>query len=149
MYGLTFPAWFKTLSFVLAIPRMSFRSVPTPSFPRPGGCKPTLAGLAAVVIVMSGCGSGGPKPATEDVQEILGTGFSFSAPSGWQVRRSGMTLAATSGAVDLVSVTTFPLVRRYEPKLWDKVVPALDRAAGQLAAQLHGRLASSATVVVA
>jgi hypothetical protein len=128
---------------------MSFRSLPTRSFPRPGGCKPTLAGLAAAVIVLSGCGSGGHKAATEDVQEILGTGFSFSAPSSWKVQRSGATLAAASGPVDLVSVTTFPLARRYEPKLWNKIVPALDRAAGQLAAQLHGRLTSRGTVVVA
>jgi hypothetical protein len=84
-----------------------------------------------------------------EVQEVIGTDYSFSAPSSWQVRRTGMTVAAASGPVDLVSVTTFPLARRYEPKLWDKAVPALDRAAAQLAAQLQGRLDGRATIVLA
>jgi hypothetical protein len=84
-----------------------------------------------------------------EVQEVIGTDYSFSAPSSWQVRRTGMTVAAASGPVDLVSVTTFPLARRYEPKLWDKAVPALDRAAAQLAAQLQGRLDGRATIVIA
>jgi hypothetical protein len=128
---------------------MSFRSLPTRSFPRTRRCKPPLAGLVAAVIVLAGCGSGGHKASSESVQEVLSTDFSFSAPSLWQVRRSGATVAATSGPVDLVSVTTFPLARRYEPRLWGKVVPALDRAAGQLAIQLHGRLDDSATIVVA
>ena len=101
------------------------------------------------MIVLAGCGSGGHKASFESVQEILGTDYSFSAPSSWKLRRSGMTLAAASGPVDLVSVTTFPLARRYKPQLWDKVVPALDRAAGQLAAQLQGHLDGRATIVVA
>ena len=101
------------------------------------------------MIVLAGCGSGGHKASSVNVQEVIGTSYSFSAPSSWRVRRTGMTLTAASGPVDLVSVTTFPLARRYEPKLWAKVVPALDRAAGQLAAQLQGRLDSRATIVVA
>ena len=128
---------------------MSFRSVPTRSFPCPRSHKPALAGLAAAVIVLAGCGSGGHKASSEHVQEVLGPSYSFSAPSSWKVRRSGMTLAVASGPVDLVSVTTFPLARRYKPHLWEKVVPALDRAAGQLAAQLQGRLDGRATIVVA
>ena len=83
------------------------------------------------------------------MQDVVGVGFRFSAPPSWRVRRSGRTVAASDGAVDLVAVTTFPLARRYEPRLWDKVVPALDRAAAQLAAQLRGRLEERATVVVA
>jgi hypothetical protein len=128
---------------------MSFRSLPTRSFPGPGGCKPALAGLAAAAILLAGCGSGGHQASIENVQEVLSADFSFSAPSSWEVRRSGRMVAATSGPVDLVSVTTFPLARRYEPRLWDKVVPALDRAAGQLATQLQGRVDGRATVVVA
>src|SRR5918911_2604640 len=149
MYGLTFPAWFKTLSFVLAMPQVSFRSLPTRSFPGPRRCKPALAGVAAAAIVLAGCGSGGSTGSAKDVQDVVGVGFRFSAPPSWQVRRSGRTVAASDGAVDLVAVTTFPLARRYEPRLWSKAVPALDRAAAQLAAQLRGRLEERATVVVA
>jgi hypothetical protein len=83
------------------------------------------------------------------MQDVVGVGYRFSAPPSWRVRRSGRTVAATSGAVDLVGVTTFPLARRYEPRLWNTVVPALDRAAAQLAAQLGGQLRERATVVVA
>jgi hypothetical protein len=101
------------------------------------------------MIVLAGCGSGGQKVSSRSVQEILGTDYSFSAPASWELRRSGTTLAATSGPVDLVSVTTFPLARRYEPRLWTKVVPALDRAASQLAAQLRGHVDGRATIVVA
>ena len=82
------------------------------------------------------------------MQDVVGVGYRFSAPTSWHVRRSGGTVAATSGDVDLVSVTTFPLARRYEPRLWAKVVPALDRAAAQLAAQLRGSLTKRETVVV-
>src|SRR5438270_891501 len=50
-----------TLSFVLAMLQVSFRSLPSASFPGLRGGKPALAGLAAAVIVLAGCGSGGHK----------------------------------------------------------------------------------------
>jgi hypothetical protein len=58
-------------------------------------------------------------------------------------------VTATSGSVDLVGVTTFTLARAYRPALWTKAVPALDRAAAALAAQLGGKVRARATVVVA
>jgi hypothetical protein len=83
------------------------------------------------------------------VRTVVGQGYRFSAPSSWRVQHSGREVKATSGAVDLVGVTTFPLARRYEAHLWPKVVPALDRAAEQLVAQLGGKVDARATVVVA
>ncbi|HYZ77019.1 MAG TPA: hypothetical protein VE596_06550 [Gaiellaceae bacterium] len=121
----------------------------TRSFPGPGGCKPALAGVAAAAILLVGCGSDGSKGPSAKVQDVVGVGYRFSAPSSWRVRRSGRTVAASSGAVDLVGVTTFPLARRYEPRLWAKVAPALDRAAVQLTAQLGGRLEARETIVLA
>ena len=128
---------------------MSFRSLSTRSFPGPGGYKPALAGLAAAAILLAGCGSGGSKGPQAKVQDVVGVGYRFSAPTSWHVQRKGRTVSATSGDVDLVGVTTFPLARRYEPRLWAKVAPALDRAAAQLTAQLHGHLEARETVVIA
>jgi hypothetical protein len=129
--------------------RVSFRSLPSASFPGLRGCKPALVGLAAALIVLAGCGGGHHKATASDLQTVTGTGYRFSAPSSWSVHRTGRQVTATSGSVDLVGVTTFTLARRYRPQLWPKVVPVLDNAAGDLAAQLHGELRSRATVVVA
>src|SRR5919198_366564 len=41
--------------------RVSFRSLPSASFPRLRGGKPALAGVAAAVIVLAGCGGAGRK----------------------------------------------------------------------------------------
>src|SRR2546423_3777853 len=138
MYGLTFPAWSMTFSFVLAMLLVSFRSMPMGSFPRPGSSKPALTGLVAALVVLAGCGGGGHKAAPVRGRTVVGQGYRFSAPPSWHVQHSGREVKATSGAVDLVGVTTFPLSRRYELRLWPKVVPALDRAAAQLAVQLGG-----------
>ena len=101
------------------------------------------------MIVLAGCGGGGHKASATDVQTVAGGGYRFSAPSSWSVHRAGRQVTVTSGPVDLVGVTTFTLARRYRPRLWAKAVPALDRAAAALAAQLGGKLQTRATVVVA
>jgi hypothetical protein len=80
---------------------------------------------------------------------VGGGDYRFSAPSSWSVHRSGRQVTATSGSVDLVGVTTFTLARSYRPALWTKAVPALDRTAAALAAQLGGKLRTRETVVVA
>src|SRR5919202_2896528 len=139
-----------TLSFVLAMLRVSFRSLPRASFPRPRGGKPArLAGLAAALIVLAGCGSGGSKATASHVQTVSGGGYRFLAPSSWSVHRVGRGVTAGSGKVDLVGVSTFTLARPYRPDLWAKAVPALDRAAAALAAQLGGKVQARATVVLA
>src|SRR5919201_2318258 len=136
-----------TLSFVLAMLRVSFRSMPRASFPRPPGGKPALlAGIAAALIVLAGCGSGGSKATASHVQTVSGGGYRFLAPSSWSVRRAGRGVTAGSGAVDLLGVSTFALARPYRPRLWTKAVPALDRTAAALAAQLGGQGQARATV---
>jgi hypothetical protein len=129
--------------------RVSFRSVPSASFPHLRGGKPALVGLAAAVIVLAGCGGGGHKASVADVQTVGGGDYRFSAPSSWSVHRAGREVTATSGPVDLVGVTIFTLARSYRPELWTKAVPALDRAAAALAAQLGGEVRARATVVLA
>jgi hypothetical protein len=101
------------------------------------------------VIVLAGCGSGGHKASASDLRTVGGGDYRFSAPSSWSVHRSGRQVTATSGSVDLVGVTIFTLARAYRPALWTKAVPALDRTAAELAAELGGKLRTRETVVVA
>jgi hypothetical protein len=105
--------------------------------------------MAAAVIVLAGCGGGGHKASASDVKTVTGGGYRFSAPSSWSVRRTGRQVTATSGPVDLVGVTEFTLARPFRSALWTKAVPALNRTAAGLAAQLGGEVRTRATVVVA
>src|SRR5690242_20250983 len=119
---------------------VSFRSLPSASFPGLQGGKPALVGLAAAVIVLAGCGGGGHRATASDVKTVVGGGYRFSAPSSWSVSRTGREVTAIGDPVDLVGVTTFALARPYRPSLWTKAVAALDRTAAGLAAQNGGKL---------
>jgi hypothetical protein len=92
------------------------------------------------VLALAGCGGGSAAPVT-----LRGDGFSFSAPGGWTVKRTGTSIAAAHGS-GAVSVTTFRLTRTYQPRLWSKAVKELDGVAAQLAAQLHGSVVARRTV---
>ena len=93
--------------------------------------------------MLAGCGGGSAPPE----QVIHGTGFRFSAPGDWAVARNGREVKASAG-VRLVSVTRYPLLRRYRPELWERVLPELDRAASQLAQQQNGTVGESRTVTI-
>jgi hypothetical protein len=82
------------------------------------------------------------------VKVVHGTNFRFSAPADWTVVRNERAVQASDG-VQLVSVTRYPLLRRFRPELWVKVVPELDRAASELAQQQNGKVTHSETVTVA
>jgi hypothetical protein len=75
-------------------------------------------------------------------------GFTFVAPADWGVSRKDREVQAARGT-QLISVTRFPLLRRFRPALWDKVVPELDRAAAAVASQQQGAVSDSRTVTVA
>lgn len=79
---------------------------------------------------------------------VEGTDYHFSAPASWAVTRSGRALQAAHGLA-LVSVTRYPLLRKYRPGLWAGVVPELDRAASQLARQQNGDVGDPRTVTIA
>jgi hypothetical protein len=82
------------------------------------------------------------------VKIVQGNGYRFSAPADWAVVRSGRELQVSEG-VKLVSVTRYPLLRRYRPALWGRVAPELDRAAAQLAQQQNGKVGARQTVTIA
>jgi hypothetical protein len=103
-----------------------------------------LAVLAGALLFAAGCGGGGT--AAKD-QIVKGDGYTFGAPVGWSVSRHGRELRVTEGT-RLVSVTLYPLERRFGPALWQRVVPELDRAAEGVARQQHGSVAESRTLTI-
>jgi hypothetical protein len=78
---------------------------------------------------------------------VAGPGFTISVLPGWTVRKTAKTVVAASGP-ELVSVTRFPLVKRYEPAKFAAVSQELDRIADQLAARGGGAVTKRQTVTV-
>jgi hypothetical protein len=97
--------------------------------------------------VAAGCGSSGGVA----VKLVQGTGYTFEAPASWQVVRTGRQVQAAQGkgSLALVSVSRLPLLRTFDPGLWPKVVPELDRVADGLARQQQGSVTESATTQIA
>jgi hypothetical protein len=69
-------------------------------------------------------------------------------PTGWTVARSGNSVAASSGSLDLLEVLSFTLEKPYSPALFPAASRELDRIAARLAGQLSGHLAERATTEV-
>jgi hypothetical protein len=69
------------------------------------------------------------------------------APADWAVSRKGGQVQAAQGT-GLISVTRFPLQRRFRPELWTTVVPELDRAAAAVASQQQGTVIDSRSITV-
>jgi hypothetical protein len=101
-----------------------------------------LAAVLAAALLLAGCGGGGSDGSERIVQ---GPGFVFAAPESWRATRTERLASASpeAGAEELVSVSVFPLQRRFRPALWPRVVGELDRVAGQLARGLDGEVVSS------
>jgi hypothetical protein len=95
--------------------------------------------------ILAGCGGS----STAGTQSVVGAGYTFAAPSAWAVTRAATRTAAASGAVDLVQVQEFRLVKPYRPELFAAASQELDRVARQLAGQLSGRVVASSTAKVA
>ena len=100
--------------------------------------------LGLTLLVVSGCGGG----TAQKGYTVKGTGFTFVAPADWAVSRKGGEVQAAQGT-GLISVTRFPLQRRFRPDLWAKVVPELDRAAAAVARQHQGTVLNSRSINVA
>jgi hypothetical protein len=101
--------------------------------------------LGLTLLVVSGCGGGGGG---QKGHTVRGAAFTFVAPADWAVSRKGGEVQAAQ-ATGLVSVTRFPLQRRFRPDLWAKVVPELDRAAAAVASQQQGTVTNSRSITVA
>jgi hypothetical protein len=110
----------------------------------PGRNRRKQAVLGLTLLVLAGCGGG----AAAKGHIVRGTGFTFLSPADWSVARKGSEVQAAQGT-SLVSVTLFPLLRRFRPELWSKVIPELDRAAADVARQQKGEVDDSRTVTIA
>jgi hypothetical protein len=102
------------------------------------------------VLALAGCGGGGGDGDSVELQRLVGPGFSFSVPAGWQVTRTSRSVAAspTKDGVESVSATVFQLARPFDPAKWEITVRELDRLAKQLADRLGGSLEQAKTVRV-
>jgi hypothetical protein len=101
--------------------------------------------LALSVLLLAGCGGGGDGQVE---QRVRGAGYVFSAPAEWQVSRRPMEIRLEHGT-DLLSVRRYALQRAFQPELWTQVVPELDRAADQVAAQQSGTVTQRKTMRIA
>ena len=90
--------------------------------------------LLAVALILAGCGGAG----SSNWQQVRGGGFTYNAPAAWKV--TGAT--ASDGAISLIDVRIFQLVRAYEPARRAAASRELDRVAGRIAAQLKGSISS-------
>lgn len=110
--------------------------------PRDFRCKQAL--LLGTVI-LAGCGGSGAVKQQTQWQTIGGAGFTFQAPAGWAVERAKTRVAATRGP-ELVQVSTFALIKRYEARLFDRVATELRSRMQEIARQTGGKLGGSRTV---
>jgi len=100
-----------------------------------------------VASILAGCGSSGHKNRPADVRTVDGSGFTFAAPAGWQVRHADGAVTAASG-VELLQVTPFPLQKRYTDRLFAAVETELSARLRVLARESGGTLSPATTVVV-
>src|SRR4051812_23525559 len=124
----------------------SFRLVTARLIPRNLRCKQALF-LAAflAVVILAGCGGSSASEPAGEWQSVHGPGFRFDAPAGWKVERAKSRVSATHDA-ELVQVATFPLLRRYDAKLFDRVARELRTRMVQIAGETNGRLSGARTV---
>jgi hypothetical protein len=123
------------LSFVLAILGGSFRLLARAVLP------------LALLFILSACGSSA-EPEAPATKAVPGAGFRFDAPAGWRVSRSEDALTARNGSA-LVSVTTYRLLKAYDPARFEAVAGELDRSVKKLVQQADGTLVESRTTDVA
>jgi hypothetical protein len=101
----------------------------------------------ALLFILAACG-GSTEPKAVSSRVVSGPGFTFSLPTGWTVRKTEKTLAATRGG-GVVSVTRFALLKPYEPAKFAAAAKELDGVAAQLAQRNGGTLTKRETVEVA
>jgi hypothetical protein len=100
----------------------------------------------ALLFILAACG-GSTTPEPARTQVVTGPGFTFTAPGGWKVSRSDDAVTARNGSA-LVSVTTYKLLKPYDPSMFARVAQELDRSVATLAKQAKGTVVERKTVEV-
>jgi hypothetical protein len=96
-------------------------------------------------VILAGCGGSGAAKTQSDWQTVARPGFSFSAPAGWKVERAPRRVSVTSGS-ELVQVSTFPLLKPYDEKLFGRVAVELRSRMQDIARQTGGKVTGERTV---
>jgi hypothetical protein len=120
----------------------SFRLVTARLIPRSLRCKQAL--LLGTVI-LAGCGGSGAVKSQSEWQTVSGPGFAFGAPAGWKVERAKRRISVTQGS-QVVQVSTFPLLKPYDAKLFDRVATELSSRMQEIARQTGGKVSGERTV---
>ena len=79
---------------------------------------------------------------------MRGEGFTLQVPEGWKVSGAGTGKVTARKRGDLVSVTSFPLLKRYDPGKFGAAARELDGIAAKLAAQAGADLTEKTTTTV-
>jgi hypothetical protein len=101
----------------------------------------------ALLFILSACGGSTAPPPASTAKVVTGAGFRFSVPDGWKVVRSDAAVTARNGDA-LVSVTTYKLLKPYNPSMFGRVSDELDRSVANLAKQAKGTLVEKKTIKV-
>ncbi|HEY3541521.1 MAG TPA: hypothetical protein VGK79_03180 [Gaiellaceae bacterium] len=101
----------------------------------------------ALLFILSACGAS-KRQTTQPTAGVRGSGFTIEVLQGSIVTHPRGAVAVRSGA-DLVSVTTFPLVKAYDVGKFDAAAKELDGLAARLAKQAGTTVAKRETVTVA
>jgi len=120
----------------------SFRFVTARLIPQIIRCKQALL---FVTLIVAGCGGSGAAKSTAQWQTVVGTGLTFQAPKGWKVERAESRVTVTHGS-ELVQVSTFPLTKPYEEKLFVRVATELRTRMEEIARQTGGKLSAASPV---
>jgi hypothetical protein len=121
----------------------SFRLVTARLIPRIIRCKQALL-LATLILAMcglAGCGGSSAASGTDRWQTVGGTGYTFEAPAAWKVERAKNRVTVTRGS-ELVQISTFPLVKAYDDKLFGPVAKELRSRMEEVARQTGGKLST-------
>lgn len=100
-----------------------------------------------VVFILSACG-GSALPEPPPTRGVEGPGFRFAVPDGWKVGRRDDAVIARNGDA-MVSVTTYRLLKPYDPAAFERVAAELDAAVAKLARQAGGSVVERKTTEVA
>ena len=96
-------------------------------------------------MILAGCGGSGAAKSQTSWQTVTGPGFTFQAPAGWKVGQAKRQVSASHGS-ELVQVSTFPLLKSYDAKLFDRVAPELRARMQAVARQTGGTVTGERTV---
>ncbi len=89
-------------------------------------------------MILAGCGGSGAAKPQADWQIVARPGLPLRGAGGWKVER-GKAGSRRRKDAELVQVATFPLLKAYDAKLFDKVARELQVRMREVAGQTRGR----------